>query len=159
MSVNTSDSYIIIGTQILNNYELENKLILPVPTQLPSSNQFFADAGRNAGGTMMIQEIGRTQYTTSIRWATLPSRKWWEINRWFEKYGYVFYMKYFSHTEGRVKIQRFYRGSAEQGEPSPQTIVEGGYIVPLKYKNCGFNVIDMGEDGEDDVITVYEVTI
>jgi hypothetical protein len=156
MSINTVESYIEIGTSVNDDNSLNNVLQLPVPIELPSSNEFMVDGGRNAIGVMFVEQVGRTQYTTSIKWASLPNRKWWEINRWFETYGYVFYMKYFSHTEGKVKIQRFYRGNIEKGIPSTTTEIIGGYAVPTKYKGCGFSVIDMGED---DVRTIYEVSI
>lgn len=156
MSINTVGSYIEIGTSVNDDNSLNNVLELPVPIELPSSNEFMVEGGRNAVGVMFIEQVGRTQYTTNIRWHSLTNKKWWEINRWFETYGYVFYMKYFSHTEGKVKIHRFYRGNIEKGNPSPQTEKIDGYEVPKKYMGCGFNVIDMGED---DVLTVYEVNI
>lgn len=156
MPINTRESYIEIGTSINEDGVLNNVLELPVPIELPSSNEFLADAGRNTNGTMLVQQIGRTQYTTSLKWQTLTNKKWWEINRWFDTYGYVFYMKYFSHTDGKVKVHRFYRGNVEKGTPSSQTETIEGYAVPTKYLGCGFNVVDMGED---DVKTIYEVTI
>lgn len=156
MSINTRESYIEIGTTVNSDYTLNNLLQLPVPTELPSSNEFMAEANRNANGVIMIQQIGRTQYTFSIRWGNLPAKKWWEINRWFETYGYVFYMKYFSHTDGKIKIQQFYRGNTEQGIPSPNTEVIDGYVVPKTYSGCGFNVIDVGAD---DVVVVHEMAV
>lgn len=157
MFINTRENYIEIGTSVNPDNTLNNVLRLPVPVDLPSSNEFLADAGRNnAEGTMLIQQLGRTQYKTKIKWQYLPNRKWWEINRWFETYGYVFYMRYFSHTTGKVKIQRFYRGSIDEGTPSSQTEIIGGYQVPLKYKGCGFSLIDMGEP---EVIVEYSVVI
>lgn len=154
MSINTRDNYVEIGTSVNADNTLNFVLQLPAPIDLPSSNEFMAEAERNANGVMLIQQIGRTQYTTQLKWASLPNTKWWEINRWFDAYGYVFYMKYFSHTDGKVKIHRFYRGNVEKGIPSSQTEIINGYIVPKKYSGCGFNVIDMGEDN---VITVEEM--
>lgn len=156
MSINTRESYIEIGTSVNLDNTLNDVLMLPVPNELPSSNQFLADAGRNANGTMMIQQIGRTQYTTSIRWATLPSKKWWEINRWFDEHGYAFWMKYFSHTDGRIKIQQFYRGNVEEGVPTGNTVMMKGYAVPASYKGCGFNVIDIGDEN---VIILEEMDV
>ena len=153
MPINTKESYIEIGTGVSGN-ELLNTLRLPAPVELPSSNEFLVDAGRNANGTMMIEYVGRTQYTTQIKFARLKNTDWWEINRWFDTYGYVFYMKYFSHTEGKVKIQRFYRGNIEKANPSSTTEIRNGVVVPTHYYNCGFSLIDMGES---DVITVSEV--
>ena len=156
MSINTRESYIEIGTSVNDNNTLNNVLRLPVPVELPSSNEFMANAERNANGVMFIQQIGRTQYTTSIKWASLNNKKWWEINRWFDTYGYVFYMKYFSHTDGKVKIRKFYRGNIDKGIPSTSTENLNGYIVPTKYKDCGFSIIDMGEN---ETIIVAEMGI
>lgn len=156
MPINTRESYIEIGTSVNDDNSLNNVLQLPVPIELPSSNEFLADAYRNANGVMLIQQIGRTQYTTSIKWGHLPNKKWWEINRWFEKYGYVFYMKYFSHTDGKVKIQQFYRGNIEKGIPSPNTETIDGCAVPKTYSGCGFNIIDVGAE---DVKIIAEMAV
>ena len=145
MSINTKENYIEIGTSVNADNTLNDLLVLPAPNELPSSNEFLVDAGRNANGTMIIQQVGRTQYKTQIKWEILNNRKWWEINRWFETHGYVFYMKYFSHTTGQVKIHRFYRGGVESGTPSGVEVIDG-YAVPKNYKGCGFSIIDMGED-------------
>jgi hypothetical protein len=153
MPINTKESYIEIGTGV-SGTELLNTLRLPAPVELPTSNEFIVEAGRNANGTMLIEYVGRTQYTMQIKFARLKNTDWWKINRWFDTYGYVFYMKYFSHTEGKVKIQRFYRGNIEKANPSSTTEVKNGVVVPTHYYNCGFSIIDMGES---DVITVSEV--
>jgi hypothetical protein len=160
MFVNTRDSYIEIGTNIGEavgiDVPLENSLQLPVPIELPSSNEFLVDAERNANATMAIQQIGRTQYTMNINWGNLKNTIWWKINRWFEKHGYVFYMKYFSHTEGRVKIHRFYRGNINKGVPSSVTETINSIVVPQYYSGCGFSIIDMGEET---VYTISEIEV
>lgn len=146
MPINTKESYIEIGTGVNDDDTLANVLQLPCPIELPSSNEFIADAWRSANGVMAIQQVGETQYTTSIKWGTLKNKKWWEINRWFDTYGYVFYMKYFSHTDGKVKIRKFYRGNIEKCIPSSNTEIIDGYAVPKTYSGCGFNIIDCGEE-------------
>ena len=156
MPINTKESYIEIGTSVNENNILNNLLQLPAPIEIPSSNEFMAEANRNANGVMTIQQIGRTQYTTSIRWGSLKNTKWWEINRWFDTYGYVFWMKYFSHTDGKVKIQQFYRGNIEKGSPSTENEIINGYSVPKKYKGCGFNIIDIGSQN---VIIISEMAV
>lgn len=146
MPINTKESYVEIGTRVFEDGSLDNLLVLPAPSELPSSNEWMAEASRSAAGTMTIQQIGRTQYKTEISWASLDSEKWWEINRWFEKHGYVFYMKYFSHTMGRVVVQRFYRGNVKAGTPSTNQKNVDGFPVPQKYHGVGFSIIDMGEE-------------
>ena len=130
MSINTKDNYIEIGTAINSDNTLANSLKLPAPIALPSSNEFLAEAGRNSLGTMVIRQIGRTQYKTEISWGKLKNSVWWSINRWFDTNGYVFYMKYFDHSVGKVKIQRFYRGNIKPPEPSAEPEVIKGYSVP-----------------------------
>lgn len=154
MPINTHESYIEIGTGV-SGTNLLNPLQLPCPVELPSSDEFLVDAGRNADGTMLIEYIGRTQYSMQIKFARLKNSKWWEINRWFRDYGYVFYMKYFSHTDGKVKIHRFYRGNIDKGNPSSTTEIKNGIVVPTHYYNCGFSIIDMGEDDVKIVSEVY----
>jgi hypothetical protein len=144
MPINTKDDYIEIGTDFVNG-ELKNILKLPAPVDLPSSNEFLVDAWRNGNGSLVLQQVGRTQYKTEIKWARLENKKWWEINRWFEQNGYVFYMRYFSHTEGRVKVHRFYRGNQTSAKPSSTTENLNGYTVPTHYTDCGFSIIDTGE--------------
>lgn len=146
MPINTRESYIVIGTSIGANNVLINELILPAPIDVSSSDEYLTRANRNSVGAMVIQEVGRTQYTTSLKWGRLKSQKWWEINRWFDTHGHVFYMKYFSHTDGKVKIRQFYRGNIEKGKPSQKNTIVNGIAVPLYYTDCGFNVIDMGNN-------------
>lgn len=156
MSINTRECYIEIGTDVNEDNTLVNSLELPAPIDLPTSNEFLAEAERNANGTMIIQQVGRTQYTSQIKFSRLKNKKWWEINRWFETNGYVFYMKYFSHTDGKVKIHRFYRGNIEKGIPSSTTEIIDGYAVPTHYSGCGFSIIDMGEE---DVKIINEMSV
>lgn len=156
MPINTREDYIEIGTSVNADKSLNNLLLIPVPNSQPFSNEFIAEAERNANGTMIIQQIGRTQHKMSLELGTLKNTKWWEINRWFETYGYVFYMKFFDNSVGRVKVQRFYRGNINQAEPNGETEIINGYTVPKKYKNCGFSIIDMGEN---DVKIISEMGI
>lgn len=157
MPINTKSNYVEFGTGIAQDgVTLINSISLPAPHQLPFSPEFLVEAERNANGTMIIQQKGRTQYTTQLKWEFLPYDVWWRINRWFETYGYVFYFKYFSHYDGKIKIHRFYRGNIEKATPSGNTIKLKGYTVPKTYNNCGFSVIDMGETN---VITVEDLLL
>lgn len=156
MSINEKTQYIEIGTAINSDNTLANSLSLPAPHNLPSSNQFMADAGRNANGTMIIQQVGRSQYKTEISWEFLQNKTWWKINRWFDFYGYVFYMRYFSHTEGKVKLHKFYRGNITNATPSSATEILNGVVVPKYYHDCGFSIIDMGDS---DVVVLKEIGV
>lgn len=147
MPINTNTDYIEIGTGVNTvDNSLINPLILPAPHGLGFADNFLVDAGRNANATMIIQQIGRTQFKSNISWSRMTNRKFWELNRWFQKYGYVFYLKYFSHTDGKVKIHRFYRGNMNDAKPSTEQEVIDNISVPRYYKDVGFSVIDMGED-------------
>ena len=153
MPVNTQSDYIEFGTSINPDNTLNNSLILPAPNSIPFSNEFMASAERNGNGTMMLQQIGRTQYIFSITWKAMKNTLWWKLNRWLEDNQYVFYAKYFNHATGRVQIQKFYRGNIEKATPSPHTEIINGYNVPTKYYDCSFSVIDIGESS---VITINE---
>jgi hypothetical protein len=150
MPINTREEYVEIGTKVISdaagNKILANSLKLPVPTAMPANDEFLADAGRNANGTMIAQQIGRTQYTTEIGWMKLRNKKFWELNRWFRDYGYFFYLKYFSHTDGKVKIHRFYRGNMGKVNVGSEQETIDNIRVPMYYKDVKFNLIDMGED-------------
>lgn len=154
MPINTSTDYVEIGTSVVNNSELKNAIKLPAPINFSFSGEFMADANRNASGTMVFRQVGRTQYKTEFEWGKMENRTWWELNRWFEKYGYVFYMKYFDHMTGKVKIHRFYRGSLKNATPSYEQETIGGYSVPKFYSHAGFSVIDMGEFNVKTVATL-----
>lgn len=154
MPINTRESYIEIGTSysvINGEYALNNVLKIPVPIELGASDEFSADAERNANNTMILQQVGRTQYVPQFSFLTLTNKKWWEINRWFEKFGMVFYVKQLKHTTGEITIQRFYRGNVGKATPSKTTEIIDGEVVPTHYLNCSINFIDMGEN---DVIVV-----
>lgn len=153
MPINTQSDYIEFGTSINPDNTLNNSLILPAPNSIPFSNEFMASAERNGNGTMMIQQIGRTQYTFSITWKSMKNTLWWKLNRWLEENQYVFYAKYFNHSTGKIQIQKFYRGNIEKATPSPHTEIINGYNVPAKYYDCGFSVIDIGDSS---VITIHE---
>lgn len=155
-NVNTRESYIEIGTSFDSNYNLLNSLKLPVPHSLPFTSEFLVDAGRNSEGTMILQQIGRTQSTEKITWDRIDNRKFWQINRWFDDNGYVFYIKFFNHSVGKIQLVRFYRSGSISGEPSPLQQVVDGVSVPLHYTNVTMSLIDMGED---EVITVKEMPI
>lgn len=156
MPINTKTDYIEIGTSVNNDKSLNNVLLLPAPHGLPFTNEFISSAERNANGTMLLQQVGRTQFKTTISWEILKNKKWWEVNRWFDRFGYVFWLKYFNHSDGKIKIQRFYRGNQNQATPSSDTEILNGVVVPKNYHNCGFSIIDMGETS---VYIVKEVNI
>lgn len=145
MEINTKENYIELGVTLNSDNTLNGAIQLPAPHSMPSSNQFMVQAERNMNGTMLIQQVGRTQYTTKIQWDFLRNKTWWKINRWLESCGYVFYMKYFNHATGKVQIQRFYRGNITSAMPSSATEIINGFVVPKYYHDCGFSVIDMGE--------------
>lgn len=145
MEINTKENYIELGVTLNSDNTLSGAIQLPAPHSMPSSNQFMVQAERNMNGTILIQQIGRTQYVTEIQWDFLSNRTWWKINRWLENCGYVFYMKYFNHATGKIQIQRFYRGDITSATPSSITEVINGITVPKYYHDCGFSVIDMGE--------------
>lgn len=156
MLVNERDNYIAIGTAVNDDNTLVNELRLPAPVSCPASAEFEVKGGRNAKRTMVFSQVGRTQYKSTFTWGTLTNKQWWAINRWFLKHGYAFYVRFFDHTVGAVKIQRFYRGNLTEPTPSTKQEIINGYSVPVSYSGAGFSVIDMGESN---VKTIKELSI
>lgn len=145
MPINTRSSYIEIGTSVNSDNTLANTYQLPAPHELGTSDEFMADAARNANATMILQQIGRTQYVVNATWSSMKNTVWWGLNRWFETHGMAFYMKQFKHTTGEVIISRFYRGNVGKATPSKDTEIIDGIVVPKRYLSCSVNFIDMGE--------------
>ena len=146
MPINTRASYIELGTAVNADYTLANSLSLPAPNELAASDEFSADAERNANNTMILQQVGRMQYVPQFTWNTLKNDIWWQLNRWLRDYGVVFYVKQFKHTTGEIIISRHYRGNMNKASASKTTEVKNGIVVPTHYLNCSVNLIDMGED-------------
>ena len=151
MPINTRPSYIELGTAVNDDYTLANSLSLPAPNELAASDEFSADAERNANNTMILQQVGRMQYVPQFTWNALKNDIWWQLNRWLRDYGVVFYVKQFKHTTGEIIISRHYRGNMNKASASKTTEVKNGIVVPTHYLNCSVNLIDMGED---DVIVI-----
>ena len=122
MPINTKASYIELGTGVNADGTLANSFSLPAPNSLGASNEYLADAERNANGTMLIQQVGRTQYVSNFAWSKLQNTVWWGLNRWLDANGMVFYIKQLDHTTGKVTISKFYRGNV--GKASPSTVTE-----------------------------------
>lgn len=156
IDVNNQESYIEIGTGYDEEFNLINSLKLPAPTSFPFTSEYFVDASRNAEGTMILQQIGRSQEVLKIKWTRMKSYDFWRMNRWFEKYGYVFYVKFFNHMLGTIQMQRFYKGKASEAEPSEKQQIIDGISVPCYYRNIEFSIIDMGEN---EVMTLYQLEV
>ena len=145
MPINTRASYIELGTSVNSDNTLANSLSLRAPNELQASDEFSADAERNANNTMILQQVGRMQYVPQFSWTVLKNVEWWRLNRWFKTYGVVFYVKQFKHTTGEITISRHYRGNMGKASASKTTEVLNGIVVPTHYLNCSVNLIDMGE--------------
>lgn len=146
MPINARESYIEIGLSVGANNELANSLSLPAPTELGASDEFSAEAERNANNTMIIQQVGRMQYIPQFTWSVLSNVQWWKLNRFLRDYGVVFYVKQFRHTTGEITISRHYRGNMNKAKPSKTTEIMDGIVVPKYYTDCSVNLIDMGEN-------------
>ena len=156
MDINTRYNYVEIGNSVNSDNTLNNSLSLPAPVAVPSSDEYMADAERSTDGVMILQEVGRTNYATELTWAKMKNTTYWAMNRWFRDFGHVFYLKYFSHTDGRIKINSFYRGNMQRANPSNTTEIIDGVCVPQYYTGCGFSIIDMGEQ---DITVVKEINL
>ena len=148
MPINTRQSYIEIASDFNESTnELAGEIIqLPAPISLQPMAEFEAEATRNAQRTMIMRVVGRTQQINQYEWSRLQAELWWKLNRFFDTYDYVFYMKYLCHTDGKIKIHRFYRGNVSGGTPSTTTKIKQGEVVPEYYIKPAINCIDMGEN-------------
>lgn len=156
MPINIKTSYIELGTAVNSDNTLANVLSIPAPNELTASDQFSAEAERNANNTMILQQVGRMQYVPQFSWKVMKNTDWWKLNRWFRDYGVVFYVKQFKHTTGEIIISRHYRGNMNAASVSKTTEMMDNILVPTHYLGCSVNLIDMGEN---DVKVIGRVTL
>lgn len=100
----------------------------------------IVDAGRNANGAVVGQQIGRSMDKQNMGWRAISCEKWWEINNWFETNGMFFYCRYFSHNTGQWRTRKFYVSDIKC-EPYMVNPATG---IPREYHNATFNVVDTG---------------
>lgn len=147
MPINTKPGYVEIGTSVQSGddgWVLSNSLWIPAPQTIPSGDKRRVQTDNTAAGTVVAQEIGDTTYISTFSWDFIKARDYWRINRWFRDHGYFFYMRYFSHTDGAVKIRKFYREDGKEATPGAMQEVIDGITVPAYYKNFNFRVRDFG---------------
>lgn len=118
----------------INGYELPppKRGVKPIVTTV-------VDAGRNANGAVVGQRVGRDQYKIDgLEWAWLTADQWSKIlsilNQFFV---YVTFIDPVSNSKKTVKMYCGDR-SAE-----PYWVDADGN--PTHYRNCKFNLIDVGE--------------
>ena len=118
----------------INGYELPppKRGVKPIVTTV-------VDAGRNANGAVVGQRVGRDQYKIDgLEWAWLTADQWSKIlsvlNQFFV---YVTFIDPVSNSKKTIKMYCGDR-SAE-----PYWVDADGN--PTHYRNCKFNLIDVGE--------------
>lgn len=118
----------------INGYELPppKRGVKPIVTTV-------VDAGRNANGAVVGQRVGRDQYKIDgLEWAWLTADQWRKIlsilNQFFV---YVTFIDPVSNSKKTIKMYCGDR-SAE-----PYWVDADGN--PTHYRNCKFNLIDVGE--------------
>lgn len=118
----------------INGYELPppKRGVKPIVTTV-------VDAGRNANGAVVGQRVGRDQYKIDgLEWAWLTAEQWSKIlsilNQFFV---YVTFIDPVSNSKKTIKMYCGDR-SAE-----PYWVDADGN--PTHYRNCKFNLIDVGE--------------
>ena len=118
----------------INGYELPppKRGVHPIVTTT-------VDAGRNANGAVVGQRVGRDQYKIDgLEWAWLTADQWSKIlsilNQFFV---YVTFIDPVSNSKKTIKMYCGDR-SAE-----PYWVDADGN--PTHYRNCKFNLIDVGE--------------
>ena len=97
------------------------------------------DAGRNANGAVVGQRVGRDQYKIDgLEWAWLTAETWSEILSELDKF--FVDVTFIDPVTNKEKTLKMYCGdrSAE-----PYWVDKNGH--PTHYKDCKFNLIDVGE--------------
>lgn len=100
----------------------------------------MVDAARNANGSMVGRQIGRSLAKQNLAWDIIPCEVWWEMNRFFEAGHFTFYCCFFDFNLGEWKTRLFYVSDVKV---SPGLVDAGSGEV--KYlRDASFNVIDCG---------------
>lgn len=94
----------------------------------------------NANGVEVRQRIGEEILTQHLEWGMIESEKWWEINRFFQKNGNVFYCKFFNHNIGEWQVKRFRKNDTSC---DLMLVTNEGNVEC--YENAGFDIVSIGE--------------
>ncbi|MFZ2538558.1 MAG: hypothetical protein WAX04_06610 [Oscillospiraceae bacterium] len=138
MRINMDCNFMQIGITL-------NDLSVSIPFPSNGKGAFetirYVESVKNANGTLVSQQIGRSVDKQNLSWSVMDATLWWKINNFIETNGMAFYCRYFSHNLGRWNVRKF-TCSDFQCEPYQIDVKTG---VPEFYVNCSFNVIDTGE--------------
>lgn len=118
-----------------------NGKTFPAPDEgLELFNVTFVKHGRNANMKVVAQPIGRTQYKIDgLTWHKLPSETWAEICQECEKFRLE--IEFPDMVTNSLKTLTFYPGD-RRATPIYAT---PGDILPVYWKNCKVNAIDIGD--------------
>lgn len=97
------------------------------------------DAGRDANGAVVGQRVGRDQYKIDgLEWPWLTASQWERILSLLEDF--FVYVTFYDPTTNAKKTIKMYCGD-RTGEPY-WIDIDG---KPTHYRDCKFNLIDIGE--------------
>ena len=137
MSIEMDRRFIYIG---VSSSKLNLKVPFPTSGKAAFETSRFVDSTRNANGVVVGQQVGRSIDKQNMAWAVMDCEIWWEINRYIERNGMFFYCKYFSHNFGEWRTRKFYCSDFK----CTPALVDPSTGKPTYYKDCSFNVIDVG---------------
>ena len=102
----------------------------------------ISDGGRNANGTLSVQKVGRTQYKIENLVFPYLTNKLWEMIAQSTKENSLKVEFYAASVGKRIEIKMY----ASDRIAIPYRIDWQGN--PTAYKDCSFNLIDIGEQGD-----------
>lgn len=123
---------------------LVNGVPLPVnPTSdFTYMTQQLVDSTRNLQGQVVAQKINRRQVKLdSIKWSYLTREQWLTIRRMIENFECN--LTYFDPQEDRIVTRKFYFGDSK-AKPFEWDSKNYAVAVPISYRDCSVNIIDMG---------------
>lgn len=132
--------YIYIGLAA-NNLPL----CVPYPHAAPFGTTLPLVLQKNAKGEFVGQIVGRASVHLSLSWEAMDCETWWELGRWFDENGPVFYCRYFDYNIGAWRIRLCYAEgmTTEPVRPAGKNNTTD-YGKPQYLKNCALEIQDMG---------------
>lgn len=122
---------------LINGKALHN----PAP-EFSYEGEQLVDSARNANGELTATKLGshRLMKLSGIVWRGLTRQEWQEIRQEIEKF-YVD-ITYYDEYYDDVITRKFYWGDCKS------VVAEwdrtGTIMIPIKYKECSCNIIDIG---------------
>lgn len=124
----------------MSSYIAINGVELPPPKRgITPIVTTVVDSGRNANGTVVGQKVGRDQYKLDgLEWPWLTAAQWSTILKLLKNF--FVYVTFYDPVSNGQKTLKMY-----PGDRSAEPYWIDGNGKPTYYRNCKFNLIDVGE--------------